>query len=103
MRTLCRLLGVSRSGLCAWLTRPASARSVADAVLTEQVREVHATNREVYGAPRVHAELAATGRHHSRKRVARLMAAAGLRGREAKRWKTTTVSDPAGDGRDLAG
>lgn len=47
VRTLCRLLGVSRSGFYAWLSRPASARAVADAVLTEQVRKVHAANREV--------------------------------------------------------
>jgi putative transposase len=80
VRTLCRLLGVSRSGFYAWLARPASARAVADAVLTEQVRQVHAANREVYGAPRIHAELADVGVRVARKRVARLMRAAGLQG-----------------------
>ena len=85
VRTLCRLLGVSRSGYYAWLTRPASARSVADAVLTEQVREVHTANREVYGAPRVHAELADLGVRVGRKRVARLMRAAGLQGAHRRR------------------
>jgi putative transposase len=43
----------------------------------------------------VHAELRRHGRRHGRKRVARLMRAAGIRGRAAKRWKKTTVPDPA--------
>ena len=35
------------------------------------------------------------GRRHGRKRVARLMRAAGLRGRAPRRWSTTTIPDPA--------
>lgn len=35
---LCRLLKVSRSGFYAWLGRPASARQLADEVLTVQIR-----------------------------------------------------------------
>ena len=34
-------------------------------------------------------------RRHGRKRVARLMRQAGLAGRAAKRWKKTTIADPA--------
>jgi transposase InsO family protein len=56
---------------------------------------VHDESTGTYGAPRIHAELAAQGRRHSRKRVARLMRAAGRRGRSPKRWRTTTVPDPA--------
>jgi transposase InsO family protein len=41
---------------------------------------------------RVHAELRARGRRHSRERVARLLRAAG---RAPKRWRTTTIPDPA--------
>ncbi|WP_170191837.1 IS3 family transposase [Saccharothrix syringae] len=48
-----------------------------------------------YGAPRVHAELRARGQRHSRKRVARLLRQAGRAGRAPKRWRTTTVPDPA--------
>jgi transposase InsO family protein len=43
----------------------------------------------------VHAELVRQGHHHGRKRVARLMRASGLQGRAAKRWKRTTIADPA--------
>ncbi len=70
---LCGLLKVSRSGFYAWLRRPPSARAVVDQVLTEQIRTVFKDNRKVYGAPRIHAELADAGVRVGRKRVARLM------------------------------
>jgi putative transposase len=44
---LCRLLKVSRSGFYAWATRPASARAVADEVLTAQIRRAFDDNRKV--------------------------------------------------------
>ena len=49
---LCRLLKVSRSGFYAWLSRPPSARAVADEVLSVQIRAAYDDNRRVYGAPR---------------------------------------------------
>ena len=55
------------------------------------------TSKGTYGAPRIHAELRRAGHRHGRKRVARLMRAAGLRGRTPRRWRTTTVPDPAAD------
>ncbi len=77
---LCRMLGVSRSGYYAWRERPPSRRSRQDAVLTEKIRDVHERSRETYGYPRVHAELRALGIDCGRRRVARLMREAGLRG-----------------------
>ena len=35
------------------------------------------------------------GHRHARKRIARLLRAAGLRGRTPRRWNKTTVPDPA--------
>jgi hypothetical protein len=58
------------------------------------VRPVHDESDDIYGARRVHAELADQGRRHSGKRIARLMRAAGQRGRTPKRWRTTTVPCP---------
>jgi transposase InsO family protein len=43
----------------------------------------------------VHAELRRRGHRHSRKRVARLMRAAGIRGRAPRRWRKTTIAGPA--------
>ncbi len=56
---MCRRLGVSVSGYYAWRTRPPSARVVADARLSTTIQLIHAGSRGIYGAPRVHAELAA--------------------------------------------
>lgn len=93
---LCRTLGVSRAGYYAWKRRGASARAAADAALTREIHRVHARSRQTYGAPRVQAELAAGGVRVGRKRVARLMRAAQIRGcTRSRRTARTTVADPA--------
>ena len=92
---LCRLLKVSRSGFYAWLSRPPSARAVADEVLTTQIRTAFDNNRKVYGAPRIHAELAEAGVQVGRKRIARLMRAAEIVGcHRRKRSFSITQQDP---------
>jgi transposase InsO family protein len=58
---------------------------------------IHRASRGTYGAPRIHAELAATGTGCGRKRVARLMRQAGLVGAHRRRRVTTTRRDPARD------
>ena len=90
VRMLCRVLGVSPSGYYAWRSRAASARSVSDAVLTERIREIHKYSHGTYGAPRIHAELKKRGWRVGRKRVARLMRAAGLFGVSRRQWIRTT-------------
>jgi transposase InsO family protein len=90
----CALLKVSRAAFYAHLSGP-SQRDRQDAQLAAEIAAVHAQSKGRYGAPRVHAELARRGRRHSRKRVARLMRAAGIRGKTPKRWRKTTVPDPA--------
>jgi putative transposase len=92
---MARVLGVSEAGYYAWRQRPASAHASADAALLKRVRTIHASSRETYGAPRVHAELRAGGEKHGRKRIARLMRAAGLVGASRRRnGVTTTRRDP---------
>ena len=88
--TLCRMLGVSRSGYYAWRSRPPSERARFDAVLSEKIETIHCDSRATYGAPRVHAELRALGIRCGKKRVARLMRRAKLRGSlRGRRIKTT--------------
>jgi putative transposase len=89
---LCSVLGVSRAGFYAWRHRPASPRAVRD--VTVLIREIHAESEGSYGWPRMHAELRRRGRHVSRKRVARLMRAAGLSGLLVPRRGTTTIRVP---------
>jgi putative transposase len=95
VKTMCRVLGVSRSGFHAWASRPPSARAREDARLTERIREIHAENLKVYGSPRIHAELRlGDGVRVGRKRVERLMRQAGLSGLIAKRRGRTTIRVP---------
>ena len=95
VRLLCRAVGVSRSGYFAWRTRPPAARVRADQLLTEQIRQIHAHSRQTYGSPRVRAALRARGEAVGRRRVARLMRRAGLRGVHGQRRRIrTTVADP---------
>ncbi len=77
---LCRLLGVSRSGYFAWRHRPLSERARFVAVLSEKIEMIHRNSRATYGAPRVHAELHFVGIRCGRKRIARLMRQAKLKG-----------------------
>jgi len=91
----CGVLGVSRSGFYAWKDRPLSRRAREDVEIAQKIRVIHAVSRGTYGAPRVHAELAADGVRVGRKRVARLMKALGLQGAARRRFATTTVRDPA--------
>jgi putative transposase len=89
--TMARVLGVSRAGFYAWLRRPASEHAQADAALLKRIRTVHATSRETYGSPRVHAELRAGGEKHGRKRIVRLMRDAGLVGASRRRHGPVTT------------
>ena len=92
---LARVLGVARAGYYAWSSRPASARTLADRALTDQIRQIHARSRGTYGAPRVHAELRlGLEVQVGRKRVARLMRAAGLQGCHRRRRRGLTRRDP---------
>ncbi len=91
--TMCRVLGVSPSGYWAWSKRPPSERSRHDAALTGEIRRIHERSRGTNGVPRVHAELRYEGTRCGRKRVARLMAAAGLEGVHRRRAARTTIRD----------
>ncbi len=87
VNTMCRLLGLSRSGFYAHADRPASARAQRDLVLAAQIRSIHTRSDGTYGAPRVHAELKDDGVAIARKRVARLMRAAGIEGVSRRRGR----------------
>jgi putative transposase len=90
---MCRVLQVSRSGYYAWSKRPPAARTLQDQTLALDVAAIHAQSRGRYGSPRVHAELRQRGQRTARKRVARLMRAAGLYARERRRFRSTTDSE----------
>ena len=68
---MCRVLGVSRSGLHAWEQRAPSERALVDARLSERIREMDARSRDSYGARRVYLDLRDEDVRVGRKRVER--------------------------------
>jgi len=92
VRRMCRVLGVSASAYYAWRVRPESRRVREDRRLLVEIRAIHWAKREVYGSPRVHAELKARGMRLGEKRVARLMRAGGIRAKQKRKFKATTDS-----------
>lgn len=56
---MCRVLKVSVSGYYDWLKREPSAHSREDGELAQHIYRIFSANRQVYGSPRVHAELRA--------------------------------------------
>src|SRR5258708_19349690 len=93
--TMARLLEVSTSGFYTWLKRKRSAHARSDADLLSRIRAIYTRSRGTYGMPRIHAELAEQGIHVGRKRVARLMRIAGLRGVSRRRSLSTPHRHPA--------
>lgn len=93
----CKLFEVSRSAYYSWASHAVGVREASNAKLAEQIRSIHAESKGTYGSPRVHFELADRGIACGRKRVARIMGAQGLVGVSPRRYKTTTIADPAAD------
>ncbi|MDQ5831800.1 MAG: IS3 family transposase [Actinomycetota bacterium] len=95
IKTMCRVLEVSRSGFHAWASREPSARSREDARLTARICELFKLRRRVYGSPRIWSDLVLDdGERIGRKRVERLMRQAGLSGLQEKKWRSTTIRVP---------
>jgi transposase InsO family protein len=90
---LCAVLKVSESGYYAWLKRPPAPQQQANEELEHTIKQIWQRYRGIYGAPRIHAELQASGIRVGHNRVARLMRRAGLRGKTAHRRlpRTTQV------------
>ena len=91
---LCETLGVSLSGYYSWKKRPMSQHQREDQQLVEHIHAVYHACRQVYGSPRMHAELRDQGIPCSRKRVARLMRERGLTARRRHHRTITTRSEP---------
>jgi putative transposase len=89
---MCRVLGISESGFYAWRKRPLCQRKREDAQLSTHIRQIFVAHRQVYGSPRIHAELKERGVRCARKRIARLMREGGIAASHKRRRVTTTNS-----------
>ncbi len=87
---MARLLEVSRSGFYAWAKRLPSRRAVRTEKIEAKIAWFHGESDEVFGAPRILADLRQDGEVISRKTVAKAMRRLGLRGICPRQWRTTT-------------
>jgi putative transposase len=93
IRAMCRVLEVSPSGYYAWRRRMISARTRENLNLRQRIKTIHDRSRQIYGAPRIHAQLQDEGTRVGRKRVARLMKESGLAGVSRRKRTVTTRRD----------
>ena len=91
IRSMCNVLGVSRGAFYSWLKRPESNRSLANRRLLREIIEIHKTNRQVYGSPRVYKTLKRI-QSCGKNRVARLMRIHGIRAKQNRKFRATTDS-----------
>ncbi|WP_288337388.1 IS3 family transposase [uncultured Gordonia sp.] len=91
------LLGVSRSGFYEWRERQEagpSVRQVRRRELVEKIARFHEESDQVYGAPRITADLRDSGEVVSVKTVAKLMRSNGIAGISPRPWTpVTTIAD----------
>lgn len=83
---------VSPSGYYDWVDRPENKRSRCNKVLIEKIKRSHQASRKIYGSPKVHKDLIAEGETCSKNRVARLMKAAEIKSKMARKFVTITNS-----------
>ena len=99
---ICRILGATECGFItsrgyrASKNRNASARSVRDEILIEEVQRIHQENYSVYGVRKMWHAMQHAGWDVGRDQVARLMKIAGLQGVRRGR-KPVTTHPEAGD------
>lgn len=91
LRSLCRVLGVSRSGYYAWLARPAPRRAERNQALLVHIRAAYERGRRTYGAPRIHQALVQQGIAAGRHRIARLMRCEGIVACTERRFRWTAT------------
>ena len=92
IRLLCTVLGVSRSGFYAWLTRKPNAYARANQALLKHIRRIHQQSREQYGIRKVWQQLLSEGIACGKNRVARLRVKHQLYAKRRKRFVVTTRS-----------
>lgn len=83
-------MGVSRSYYYRWRGHAVGKRQRDDEELLKQIRQIHESVRQVYGSPRMRAELSARGYNCGHNRVARLMRENGIVARMTIRFRRLT-------------
>ncbi len=92
VRLMCSVLEVTPSAYYAWKRRPMSMWERNRSEFGKLVKVVFERNRQVYGSPRMTAELQDIGHRHSKNYIARIMKEQGLQAKTVKRFRRTTNS-----------
>ena len=92
VNVMCKYLNVSKAGYYAWRRRKQSNRRKVDDDLLKSIRSIHGKSRARYGQPRIHFELRSQGIFASRKRIARIMRFAGIKGKKRRHSKASSFS-----------
>jgi transposase InsO family protein len=92
---MCRVLDVTRQGYYAYRRSIDSPRLAKEVALRERVAKIHVDSGGTYGSPRIVEQLRRDGAPASKRRVERVMRAAGIVGTPRGRHKTTTRANPA--------
>lgn len=90
---MCRYMKVSRSGYYEWLNNSGCDRSKEDKNLTRNIKDIFTEGRSNYGCRSIKKALFRQGLVVSRRRIARLMSAAGLVCKTKRKYKATTDSN----------
>jgi putative transposase len=95
IKTLCRVLNVSRGGFYAWRDRHASGctRQASEAALDGMVLQAFEARKGRSGSPGLTLDLADRGHVYDRKTIAKSLQRQGLRAKAAKKFKVTTDSN----------
>jgi putative transposase len=86
---MAKVLGVSKAGYYKFINHTESATSRKNKDLLIKIKIISAKKRQVYGSPRIYAELIKQGEKCSRKRVAKLMRINAIQAKTRKKWKAT--------------
>jgi putative transposase len=84
---MCKVLHVSRSGYYEWRDRPESERSRQERVLLAEIRRVHESHKQAYGAVKTWRSLRKAGIACGKNRVARLRSLAGIEARRKRKFR----------------
>jgi putative transposase len=93
VNAMCLFMSVSRSAYYAWLSRPQTAIEKDDAELIEIIKPLFKKGRQNYGTRRIKKGLLELDRQVSRRRIGRLMGAAGLACKTKRKFIATTNSN----------
>jgi putative transposase len=92
VQRLCHELNISRSAYYSWCQSTLTLRDRQNGELLERIRDIHQQSLRTYGSPRIWCSLRQQDIRCSRKRVAHLMRAHGIRAKMVRRFKITTRS-----------